>query len=176
VVLSDGVVCGKRWFHADHLVCFVCGRKIFLSTAIIHHGKFSCIDHGGIYAHSCEYCKELICGSETQQLGWNKKRYHPECFVCRVCGVKLQTSAAKRFHNRPHCLKCYQLRMGERRAGGDAVRRHTPGGSAERRRRFREGGVDIVCEPKYRPADDPVVEKVQGNVDAQSFQPQIARK
>jgi hypothetical protein len=160
---------GRRWFCRKHFVCTACGRGI--TVPVIHHGSCYCQKHGCIYTHACEYCKETIAGATIRQLKWNAKTYHPECFVCRVCGIKLEVTTAKRFHNRPHCQACFEFRIEERRSPKDC-RKHTPRESAQRRLRFKGRGVAIVSTPEYRGTDDPVTETVN-ETNAETFEPDV---
>jgi hypothetical protein len=172
IVIGDGFEKAGKWFHIDHLTCRTCHAVLRPAAAIVHHGKFYCAQHGALFAQSCDYCKELIGGATVPQLAWHGKLYHRECFVCRVCGVALSPLSARKAHNRPHCLACFELRVEERRRGEQAVR-HVPGESARRRQRFAEGGVEIVEEPLFR-GQQPLLETVASErMNAKKFEPHV---
>jgi hypothetical protein len=152
-----------------------CGAALSPASVVVHHGRLYCGKHGFVFAHGCEYCKSLIAGSGVPHLLWNNKLYHLECFVCRVCGVKLTAADAKRFHNRPHCARCHRLRIADTDPAGDAPdtsRKHNPSAARLRRAGLRERGIPISSTPQYQ-TTEPVVEMAEKPMDAHKFEPKL---
>ncbi len=58
----------------------------------------------------CAGCKRVISGQFVQALG---RDWHPQCFVCRVCGRPLGNAPFKVQDNQPYHQRCYQHRFGK---------------------------------------------------------------
>jgi hypothetical protein len=164
-VFGDGIRLAGRYFHREHFFCCICRELLRQGTAVSHHGKFYCPRDGSIYSQSCEYCKNIIEGPDVPQLAWRGKRFHKECFVCRVCGQSLDPLTTKHVRNRPHCVRCWQIRQEELRAT-----RHIPEQTVRRRADFQERGITII-PPRYG-GKTALLETVdQDHMDAKSFEP-----
>jgi len=140
----------KLW-HVEHFTCHLCGNK--LQTEFFEHeGQCACkhcIDNiyicsrcnqpinGEYYVGSgsmlhphcvqrnnCGDCGGQITGTEMTALN---RTYHPECFKCKGCGVKLEgTFYAK--DNFPHCYNCVS-RGANNVVGGASIACVTCGGT-----------------------------------------------
>ncbi|EAY09094.1 LIM domain containing protein [Trichomonas vaginalis G3] len=100
----------QQYFHRDHFRCEVCDQILNGDNYIVHHNKFYCLQHGSPITDSCAFCKRRF-NLLDDRLKWHEKIYHSECFICRVCGCHLTPAAARPIHNRPHCSKCYEMRI-----------------------------------------------------------------
>ena len=114
-ILENIVVKNQRVFHRQ---CFRCEHKgcqkqLYGNSYVVHHNQFLCWEHGKIYTSSCAYCKQLFKSYETDLIKWHSKMYHKVCFVCRICGCSLDPQSCKSIHGRPHCDKCFQIRVDE---------------------------------------------------------------
>ena len=156
--------CGERVFgpcvrnhgkvyHLDHWTCSVCGEVLSPSLYIMHHNKPFCLEHGEIYRTTCAFCKCRFKYGELDKIKWKKKYYHSNCFVCRVCGVDLQTNKCKAIHGRPHCLECFSQRVKDGDCNGDGRtvknHRHHPMEAVERKERYHTELGRSIIHPIY---------------------------
>ena len=141
-----------KYFHIHHFRCFVCGNLINGKNYIVHHNKFYCPNDGQLYLKTCAYCKTPFTG-EDDVVSWNKKSYHQRCFVCRVCGTKLDPTTCKKVHGRPHCEDCFNQRLKEKDVYPDGKtqtrRKHIPSQSIKRINRFANVFKKNIQLPKY---------------------------
>jgi hypothetical protein len=99
------VVMGQN-FHEGHLNCHVCSRD--LSEVAFQWYKersycFDCYKKGHGIRPMCAHCNEPIMTSTyTQALG---KHWHPDHFVCTVCGVGFPDGSFYNFEGKPYCVK-----------------------------------------------------------------------
>ncbi|EAY10902.1 LIM domain containing protein [Trichomonas vaginalis G3] len=109
IVSYDYVVHNQKYFHKDHFRCCMCDKVLKGDDFIVHHNKFYCPEHGAPYEDSCMFCRKRF-NLLADKVKFNGKFYHTHCFICRVCGCRLQPPLAKSFHERPHCKECYDYR------------------------------------------------------------------
>jgi len=99
------VVMGQN-FHEGHLNCHICSRD--LSDVPFQWYKersycFDCYKKGHGIRPMCAHCNEPIMTSTyTQALG---KHWHPDHFVCTVCGVGFPDGSFYNFEGKPYCIK-----------------------------------------------------------------------
>lgn len=112
-IVGDFIDQHLNYYHPEHFRCTQCNKLLKGTNFIMHHNVPYCFEHGNIFITSCTYCKGSFKLNETDKIKWNGKFYHGCCFVCRVCGTQLDPTTCKRVHGRPHCAKCFQLRLEE---------------------------------------------------------------
>jgi len=112
----------NKYFHTEHFVCDICRRILKGNNYLVHHNKFYCMKHGQFLVNCCHYCKSPISFND-QKVHWKQRVYHPNCFVCRICGIHLETKTCKSIHGRPHCLECFNIRVenGESSLNGKSI-------------------------------------------------------
>jgi hypothetical protein len=165
VIVHDHLLVGCKWFHRDCFTCHECNALLKGHNFVSHHGRFYCQEHGHPFESCCQYCKETIWGLGPQ-IRWSNKLYHPECFVCRVCGVKLTMGTVRRIHNRPHCEQCASAK-----AQGVQNRKHNPSEAAHCNQGI-ASRIAIVNRPKYRTEEmGPPLETVDRAMNAKEFEP-----
>lgn len=126
---SNYVFHNKQFFHREHFKCAMCSCVLKGDMFVTHHNKFYCIDHGSCFLDSCSFCHQrfnVVC----DKIKWRGKYYHKDCFVCRVCGEKLEVASTKSYHNRPHCTKCYDMRV-KLQPDSNRDHQHMPANSIE---------------------------------------------
>ena len=151
-VLVDGIKRNGKWYHDGHLCCFTCGSAIVGNFCVTHHNRVYCMKHGAIYNQTCSYCKGEIDQSIEEARRWKGKMYHDECFVCRVCGKKLKEKDVKSIHNRPHCIRCANMRIND----GSANKRwrHKPSEAVSRRETYESQCNEEFEIPVYAQRED----------------------
>jgi len=125
-----------KYYHVDHFKCSKCGEVLRGKNFVLHHNKYFCPKDGAVIVNRCAYCKNELDIADNDNVIFNKKNYHKRCFVCRVCGMRVDPDNAKSFHGRPHCNECYAEREKEEKTEGP--KKHSPSASNERREKFKE--------------------------------------
>jgi len=59
--------------------------------------------HANDTAMKCPVCTNFITSGAVNALG---KSWHPNCFTCKKCGVKLSTSKYYEHNDQAYCTKC----------------------------------------------------------------------
>ena len=155
------VKCHKRFYHSEHFKCSQCQKVLHGNNYIIHHNKLFCQKHGQYFLNHCAFCKRNLNLTDEERIKFNGKIYHTVCFVCRVCGHDLNPDSAKLFHNRPHCVECYQRRIRESSSGTDMKKHHHyPQQSVDRRIRYMNDGITVVL-PQYEEEKERFLERVE---------------
>ena len=140
-----------RYFHVEHFVCCQCEQVLYGRNFIVHHDQYYCPKDGQQYLRRCSYCKNDFEVTETEFTKWHKKIYHPNCFVCRVCGNKCDPDNAVDIHGRPHCDECARKRKQEEQT---YQHKHSPAESRERRKKFKSSSKKEFYEPVYANEED----------------------
>lgn len=99
------VVMGKN-FHERHLNCNICGTDLADVAFQWYKEKsycFPCYKKGYGIRPMCVHCNQpIMTPTYTQALG---KYWHPEHFVCTVCGDSFPNGTFFNFDNKPYCAK-----------------------------------------------------------------------
>lgn len=135
IIMDRFVQAGGRFYHIDHFKCVKCGEILKGKNYIAHHDKYYCPLHGSDFLKRCNYCKKEFSLVNDDSIHWHKKRFHRNCFVCRVCGTKCDPENCKSYHERPHCEECYKKRNNDE---GHIDKKHIPEESQKRRNDFKK--------------------------------------
>ena len=75
-------------YHPECFTCFKCDRVLAGEKTYEKEGNIYCqfcyVENAGLLCHTCN---RII---EGKFMKYGDKKFHPECFVCAVCGVKLK--------------------------------------------------------------------------------------
>ncbi|XP_014277883.1 LIM homeobox transcription factor 1-alpha isoform X2 [Halyomorpha halys] len=81
---------GELYYHEQCLVCNLCGTSLH-HTCFIRDSKLYCrIDYERVYVKKCLSCGDPIGPSELVMKAAVDSVFHLRCFLCVVCGVRLQ--------------------------------------------------------------------------------------
>ena len=144
VMESGGKWLGK-WLHNEHFKCYECGCLLYGSCYVAHHNRPYCMKCGSKFKRICAFCKQEIDEEIENVVRWRKKKYHVDCFVCWMCGKRVTLPHVKGVHNRPHCLRCYEMRM----RGVPEDRRHLVWRTNDRRHAYEEELQETFIYPQY---------------------------
>lgn len=94
-------------FHKECFVCIECLKLLDLSQPFfLNKNKPNC---EGCYAKlvlgSCDKCKKTLTSAQVVKA--NKMQYHPECFTCHKCNVKLDSRYFQTPEDDYYCNDCH---------------------------------------------------------------------
>lgn len=124
----------KKSYHADCFACSACSKKMTASGAAHFEGTLFCVKcfADGGYARKqakssgtgstgasssiaskfggggtkCAICDKTVYPAEN--LPYEKKSYHADCFACSLCSKKMNASGAAQYEGALFCTKCFQ--------------------------------------------------------------------
>lgn len=109
----------------------------------------------------CTICSKTVYAAE--QVSFEKKIYHPECFKCAIesCGKKMTASNAAAFEDKVYCKKCFQEHGFARKQASTAKKAGATKSNAIASR-FGGGGVKCPqCDKTVYSAEAVSFEKIQ---------------
>ena len=145
LVVEGGAKMLGKWYHCEHFLCCECGCQLHGNCFVAHHNRPYCMKCGGLFRKMCAYCKKELDEEIESVVRWRKKKYHVDCFVCWMCGRKLVLPHVRGVHNRPHCLRCYEMRKQE----GFGEPRHVVWKTNERRQNYEDELQEKFSYPQY---------------------------
>jgi len=168
-IVGRFVLTKGKYFHPMHFQCCQCETPLNGRNFVVHHNSYFCPEHGNYFVHDCASCKKEIQIDESNPRNrgfvvyWRGKRYHAQCFVCRICGIKLSTNANSEVavysvHGRPHCKQCYEQRVADHECQEGRFRiaktigshHHSPEATTTRRETFAEKFNREFIPPVYQ--------------------------
>ncbi|EFA85143.1 LIM domain protein [Heterostelium album PN500] len=123
-------------WHTSCFTCSVCEKPI--QSYFLKDGKPICKDdYNQKFLEACTKCSKPISGSKlTDNVG---KHYHPECFTCTTCNVKMDGQFFVR-NNEIKCAQCNeQLKVSEKKNSGKDL------------------GICFFCSKTCNTSDGPVI-------------------
>lgn len=124
----------KKIYHVDCFACTTCSKRTTPSNAAAYEDKIyckKCFAEGGFTQKQrnvkweakessgsavaskfggggvkCEVCDKTVYSAE--QVSYEKKAFHAECFRCTTCTNKLVPSKAAAYEGSLYCTKCFQ--------------------------------------------------------------------
>jgi len=91
-------------FHVDCFVCEKGDHPIAEGNFHFHNKKVYCPEHfAELFLQKCAACEKVISGQYIKVLG---KHYHPECWVCSMCGKRITPQNCAQYKNNFYCKGC----------------------------------------------------------------------
>ncbi|XP_048510795.1 LIM homeobox transcription factor 1-alpha [Athalia rosae] len=79
-----------RSYHEDCLSCAACASPLAISCFTRDHKLYCRADYDRIYGHKCLGCGLTVAPEELVMRAGEEGAFHLRCFVCVVCGSRLQ--------------------------------------------------------------------------------------
>lgn len=130
---AEAISYEKKIYHADCFKCKTCEKKVTGAAAAAYDGDIyckKCFSDGGFAQKqrnvkwtakessgsagpskfggggiSCEICAKTVYPAE--QISYEKKAFHSECFKCTTCSKKCTPSDAASYEAAIYCKKCF---------------------------------------------------------------------
>jgi len=117
-ILVDVSETGGMKYHPEHLFCSKCGNATSAGKFYEQQNKVLCVDcyEGG--APRCAKCQEPIVGQAVNAIG---RRWHPEHFVCTICGSSFSDGKYFEKDGKPYCDKDYKTKFLNCRSCGQPI-------------------------------------------------------
>ncbi|XP_046736056.1 LIM homeobox transcription factor 1-alpha [Diprion similis] len=80
----------ERSYHEDCLSCAACASPLAHSCFTRDHKLYCRADYDRIYGHKCLGCGLTVAAEELVMRAGEEGAFHLRCFVCVVCGSRLQ--------------------------------------------------------------------------------------
>lgn len=177
VYMAEMVQYEKKPYHADCFKCTDCDLKITTSNAALFEDAVKCrkcFQAGGYTQKQaksgtsgsaktnalasrfggggtkCTICEKTVYSAE--QISFEKKPYHAECFKCTLCTKKIVPSNANAFEGDIICSKCFKDKGYAQKQ--TKTTKSTGGSSNALASKFGGGGTKCyVCEKTVYPAE-----------------------
>jgi paxillin len=96
-------------YHPEHFFCEQCHKPSANGKYIEKGDKVFCqACFEGTQAPKCPRCSQAIVGQGLKAMG---SAWHPDCFVCTLCGGGFPNGRYCEYENRPFCESCFKSKF-----------------------------------------------------------------